>query len=107
MVKIEKDRKKMREFLNLVDNSHYDFHKFSRPILVFEMKEKTVQYTLWEEDLFEQLGIDNVVGYDYEEDSLYVPDWALDYDEFDDDDFDDDDDDDLIADLIQDDDEDL
>ncbi len=93
MMKAEKDRKKIREFLDLVENEKYDLRKYSRPVLVFCVDEnKKVKYSLWESDLLDRFGLSNVDGWDYEEDISFCPDWVDDYDE---DDWDDDDDDDF------------
>lgn len=95
MIKVEHDRRKIIEFLDLVDNDNYEIRKFNKPVLVWEIEENTIKYTLWEKNVLEQIGVDNIIGWDYREDKIYAPDWALDDDEFDDDlmdDFDDDDD---------------
>ena len=93
MMKAEKDRKRIREFLDLVENEKYDLRKYSRPVLVFCVDEnKKVKYSLWESDLLDRFGLSNVDGWDYEEDISFCPDWVDDYD---DDDWDEDDDDDF------------
>jgi len=93
MMKAEKDRKKIREFFELVENEKYDLRRYSVPVLVYMVDEnKRVKYSLWELDLLNRFGLENVDGWDYEEDSSFCPDWVMDDD---DEDFDDDDDDDL------------
>ena len=92
MMKAEKDRKKIREFFELVENEKYDLRRYSVPVLVYMVDEnKRVKYSLWELDLLNRFGLENVDGWDYEEDSSFCPDWVMDDD---DEDFDDDDDDD-------------
>ena len=92
MMKMEKDRKRIREFFNLVENESYDLRKYSVPVLVYCVDEhKMVKYSLWDFDLLQRYGLENVDGWDYEEDLGFCPDWVRDDD---DDDFDDDDDDD-------------
>jgi len=92
MMKVEKDRKKIREFFNLTENEKYDLRRYSKPVLVYYVDEnKRVKFSLWEDDLLDRFGIKNVDGWDYEEDLSFCPDWVADND--DDDDFDDDDDD--------------
>ena len=92
-MKAEKDRKKIREFFDLVENEKYDLRRYSRPVLVYMVDEnKRVKYSLWEDDLLHRFGIENVDGWDYEEDSSFCPDWVIDM--FADLDIDDDDDDD-------------
>jgi hypothetical protein len=91
-MKSENDRKKIREFFNLVENEKYDLLKYTRPVLVYFVDEaKRVKYSLWEETLLERFGLENVDGWDFEEDLLFCPDWVGDDD---DEDFDWDDDDD-------------
>jgi len=94
MMKAEKDRKKIREFFNMVENEKYDLRNYSRPVLVYYVDEnRMVKYSLWEDDLLTRFGLENVDGWDYEDDLSFCPDWVEDSVEDDDDDFDDDDDD--------------
>jgi len=93
MMNVEKDKKRIREFLNLIENEAYDLRKYTRPVLVYFVDaNKTVKFSIWENDLLTRFGLDNVDGWDYEEDISFCPDWIYDVDE--DDDFYDDDDDD-------------
>ena len=90
MMKTEKDKKKIREFLNLIENEKYDLRKYTRPVLVYFVDEnKRVKYSIWDEDLLNRFGLENVDGWDYEEDIAFCPDWV---DEENDDDIDDEDD---------------
>ena len=94
MMKTETDRKKILEFFNLVENEKYELRRYSKPVLVYCVDEnKKVKYSLWEKDLLERYGLDNVDGWDFEEDLLFCPDWVQ--DEYDDENYDDDDDDDF------------
>ena len=98
MIKLERDRNKIIEFLDLVDNDNYLMRKFNKPVIVWEIDNNIIKYTLWESNVLEQLGVENIIGWDYREDKIFAPDWALDDDEFDDDlldDFDDEFDEDL------------
>jgi serine protease inhibitor ecotin len=91
MMRAEHDRKKIREFFELIESDKYDLRKYSKPVLVYYVDEnKKVKYSLWENDMLNRFGIDNVDGWDYEEDIAFCPDWVEDEEE---DDFDDDDDD--------------
>jgi len=88
------DRKRIREFLDLLDNDKYDLRRYSKPILVYFVDEdKRVKYSIWEEDLLTRFGLDNVDGWDDEDDLAFCPDWVAekdddeDEDEFDDEDF--------------------
>jgi len=81
-MKAEKDRKKIVEFFDLIENEKYDLRKFSRPVLVYGVDEdKMVKFSLWESDMLERFGLKNVDGWDYEEDSSFCPDWVLDADD--------------------------
>lgn len=96
MMKSQFDRNKIREFLDLVENERYDLRKYTKPVLVYMVDEnEKVKYSLWEQDMLNRFGLENVDGWDYEEDIVFCPDWVQDEfdDEFDDD-WDDDDDDD-------------
>ena len=85
-MKAEKDRKRIREFFDLVENEKYDLRKYSRPVLVYMVDEnKRVKYSLWEDDLLHRFGLENVDGWDYEEDSSFCPDWVMDDDDEDED----------------------
>lgn len=98
--KQESSTKKIKEFLSLVENHKVDIRHYKTPVLVWAIQDGTVYYSFWESDVLERFGIDNVDGWDYEEDQLFCPDWVGDND--DEDDLDDDDDDDdlgLICDL--------
>ena len=93
-MKAEHDKKKIREFLDLLDNDKYDLRRYSKPALVYLVDEdKRIKYSLWEKDMLERFGLDNVEGWDYEDDLAFCPDWVIDAEEDDDDDFDDEDDD--------------
>ena len=93
MMKMEKDKKKIREFLDLIENEKYELRKYTLPVLVYFVDEnKKVKYSLWEHDLLIRYGLENVDGWDYEEDISFCPDWVEggDDDEMWDDDEDDD-----------------
>ncbi|PKN74027.1 MAG: hypothetical protein CVU50_00185 [Candidatus Cloacimonetes bacterium HGW-Cloacimonetes-3] len=87
--------KQIKEFIDLVENHKIDLRHYKSPVLVWAIQEGTVYYSFWEEDLLMRFGVENVDGWDYEEDQLFCPDWIADPDDDDDDDLDDDDDDDL------------
>jgi len=91
-MKAERDRKRIREFFELI-GSPYSLRKFSNPVLVYDIYNDDVRYSVWEEDMLDRFGLENVDGWDKKENSLFCPDWMLD-DEYEDDDDDDDDDDD-------------
>ncbi|MCL2064541.1 MAG: hypothetical protein FWG98_09250 [Candidatus Cloacimonetes bacterium] len=76
MMKVEKDKKRIREFFNLIENDKYDLRKYNMPTLVYFIDEnKKVKYSLWEMDLLNRFGLENVDGWDYEEDIAFCPDW--------------------------------
>lgn len=91
MMNMEKDRERIREFFDLIESEHYDLRKFGRPVLVFKVHDDRVYYSLWEETLLERYGLENVDGWDYEEDVLFCPDWMTGNDPLDDADDDEDD----------------
>ncbi len=90
MMNFEKDRDKIREFFDLLEDEHYELRKFSHPVLVYKSDEDNVYYSLWEESLLQRFGLKNVDGWDYKHDIMFCPDWVTGED---DDDYDDDDDD--------------
>ena len=90
-MKAERDRKLIREFFELIGNP-YSLRKFANPVLVYDIYNDDVRYSVWEEDMLDRFGLENVDGWDKKENSLFCPDWMLD-DEYEDDDDDDDDDD--------------
>ena len=93
-MKVEKDKKRVREFLTLTENEKYDLRKYTHPVLVYFIDENLkVKYSIWENDLLTRFGLDNVDGWDYDEDISFCPDWIRDEAEDDEDDFLDDDDD--------------
>ena len=76
MMKTERDKKRIREFFNLVENEKYDLRKYSVPVLVYFVDEnKRVKYSLWDGDLLNRFGLENVDGWDFEEDISFCPDW--------------------------------
>ncbi|MCD4828708.1 MAG: hypothetical protein K8R90_04660 [Candidatus Cloacimonetes bacterium] len=86
---VEKKRERIREFFDLIECEHYELRKFSHPALVFKVDDEKVYYSLWEEDLLNRFGLENVDGWDYTEDILFCPDWIRgddDGDDLDDDD---------------------
>ena len=93
-MKAERDRKRIKEFFELIGNP-YSLRKYSNPVLVYDIHNDDVRYSVWEEDLLDRFGLENVDGWDKKENALFCPDWMLDdeYDD-DDDDFDEEDEDD-------------
>ncbi|MCB5265534.1 MAG: hypothetical protein PHT37_00595 [Candidatus Cloacimonetes bacterium] len=84
----EKDKKKIREFLDLVENHKVEIRHYKNPVLVWANLEGVCHYSFWEEETLERFGLANVDGWDFQEDMLFCPDWVD--DEEDDEDFDDD-----------------
>jgi len=87
----ESNTKKIKEFLDLVENHKVELRHYKHPVLVWAVQDGTVYYSFWEEELLERFGLENVDGWDFEEDQLFCPDWVAD-DFEEDDDLDDDDD---------------
>ena len=95
----ESDLIRLREFLDMVENQKVEIRRYKNPVLVWAIKEGTVYYSFWEQDVLERFGLANVDGWDYEEDLLFCPDWVGDLEENWDDDLDDDFEDDDLSDL--------
>jgi hypothetical protein len=91
--KKESDPKKIKEFLTLVENPKVELRRYKSPVLVWAVQDETVYYSFWEDDLLSRYGLENVDGWDFEEDLLFCPDWVEDSDEEDLDDIDLDEDD--------------
>jgi len=91
----ENDPIKLREFLDMVENSKIEITRYKNPVLTWAIKEGTVYYSFWEQDMLDRFGLINVDGWDYEEDLLFCPDWVDDSADDWDEDLDDDDDDDF------------
>ncbi|MDD3051721.1 MAG: hypothetical protein PHR06_11315 [Candidatus Cloacimonetes bacterium] len=95
MMKTQNDRALILEFLELIGNERYNLRKYTKPVLVYNLEDGYVKYSLWEEDLLNRFGLQNVDGWDFKEDVVFCPDWMtggeieLNLDE-DDEDFDDD-----------------
>lgn len=93
----QEDIKKIKEFLDMVENHKVELRRYKTPVLVWAIQEGTVHYSFWESDMLEKFGLENVDGWDFEEDMLFCPDWVSDKDDFDDLDDDDEDDEDLLG----------
>jgi hypothetical protein len=85
--------KKIREFLDMVENHKVELRRYRTPVLVWAINDGTVHYSFWESEMLDKFGLENVDGWDYEEDKLFCPDWVEADDEDDDIDLDDDDED--------------
>lgn len=90
----ENNRKKIKEFFDLVENNKIELRYYKNPVLVWGNEDGTCHYSLWEEEILDRFGLENVEGWDYKEDLLFCPDWVA-GDEEDDPDEDIDDDEDL------------
>lgn len=89
----ENNRKKIKEFFDLVENNKVELRYYKHPVLVWGNEDGICHYSLWEEDILDRFGLENVEGWDYKEDLLFCPDWVSEDDEDDsDDDIDDDED---------------
>lgn len=90
-MKAEKNRDRIREFFDLCNND-FNLRKYHEPVLVYDLKDDKIRYSLWEDELLQRFGLANVDGWDKTENMAFCPDWMLDEDE-DDVEFEDDDDD--------------
>ncbi len=77
----EKDKKKIKEFLDLVENHKVEIRYFKHPVLVWRNLDGVCHYSFWEEEILDRFGLSNVDGWDYQEDLLFCPDWVDDEDE--------------------------
>ncbi len=93
----ESSLKRIREFLDLVENHKLELRHYGHPVLVWAVQDGTVYYSLWEADTLDRYGLENVDGWDFEEDALFCPDWVSESDEDEDDEDLDEDDLDLIC----------
>lgn len=80
MMKAERDKERIKEFFELTDTA-YSLRKYHKPVLVYEIFEDKVRYSVWESDMLEQFGLKNVDGWDNTEDLIFCPDWMQDEDE--------------------------
>ncbi len=85
----EKDKKKIKEFLDLVENHKVEIRYYKHPVLVWRNLDGVCHYSFWEEEILDRFGLSNVDGWDYQEDLLFCPDWVDDEDEEEEEDFDD------------------
>jgi hypothetical protein len=91
----EKDKKLIKEFLDLVENHKIEIRHYKNPVLVWANSDGVCHYSFWEEETLQRFGLANVDGWDYREDLLFCPDWIADEDE--DEDFDEDIDDEELC----------
>ena len=70
----EKDKKKIKEFLDLVENHKVEIRYFKHPVLVWRNLDGVCHYSFWEEEILDRFGLSNVDGWDYQEDLLFCPD---------------------------------
>lgn len=82
----EKSTKKILEFIELSENYKIELRRYREPVLVWAVEDGTAYYSIWENEILEKFGLENVDGWDYKEDLLFCPDWmAGDEDELDED----------------------
>ncbi len=77
----ENDIKRIKEFFYLLDNDKMEVVKFSKPVLVYEIKDDKIFYSLWEEEILDKYGLKNVDGWDYEDSIFFAPDWLTEKDD--------------------------
>ncbi len=92
----EYDKERIKQFLQLLERK-IDFERFNKPILSYKTEGDYVYYTVWEEEILERLGLENISGYDYRDPIFFCPDWIT--NEGLDDEDEDDDDEDFLDDL--------
>ena len=77
MMKAESNKEKIKEFFELSDTDQ-KLRKFHKPVLVYEIVDDKVRYSLWENEMLERFGLKNVDGWDRIEDLIFCPDWMQD-----------------------------
>lgn len=70
----EKDKNRIKEFFEL-SSSDFSLRNYHTPVLVYEVADDIVRYSLWEEDVLERYGLKNVDGWDKTENIAFCPDW--------------------------------
>lgn len=70
----EDNKNRIREFFDLTDQSR-KLRYYHNPVLVYQIFEDKVRYSLWEAELLNRFGLQNVDGWDYTEELIYCPDW--------------------------------
>jgi len=92
----ETKRKRIMEFLQLIEKNVH-FERFLKPVLTYSFDDDLVYFSIWEEDILEKFGFENIYGHDFKESIFFCPDWMTNQKEtLEDDDLDDDD---LLEDL--------
>ena len=74
MMKAERDKDRIREFFELTDTG-YNLRKYHQPVLVYDIFDDKVRYSLWEEEMLNRFGLENVDGWDKTEEIVFCPDW--------------------------------
>jgi hypothetical protein len=80
MMIAEKDKNRIKEFFEL-SGMDFNFGKYHKPILVYEVADDKVRYSLWEEEILDRYGLKNVDGWDKTENVAFCPDWMQGEDE--------------------------
>lgn len=84
----ERNKERIKEFFELSGTDH-TLRKYYKPVLVYEVVGDKVHYSLWEEEILERFGLENVDGWDKTENIAFCPDWMRDDVEEEDEDLDD------------------
>ena len=74
MMTAEKDKNRIKEFFEL-SGMDFNLRKYHKPILVYEVADDKVRYSLWEEEILDRYGLKNVDGWDKTENVAFCPDW--------------------------------
>ena len=93
MVEYFSDNYICQDFFEL-NKIEFNLRKFHKPVLVYDIFDDKVRYSLWEMEILERFGLKNVDGWDKTENVAFCPDWMrddVDEDEIEDVDLDDDD----------------
>ena len=91
MMNAERDLKRIKEFFEL-NKTEFNLRQFHKPVLVYDIVDDKVRYSLWEMEILDRFGLKNVDGWDKTENIIFCPDWMQgNYEDEEDFDLDDDD----------------
>ncbi len=70
----ERNKERIKEFFELSETD-FNLRKFHKPVLVYAIDGDKVRFSLWEEEMLEKFGLENVDGWDRTEELIFCPDW--------------------------------
>lgn len=79
MVEYFSDTHISQEFFKL-NKTEFNLRKFHKPVLVYDIFDDKVRYSLWEMEILDRFGLKNVDDRDKTENIIFCPDWMQDND---------------------------